>query len=103
MSRTGQWFHPVEPSPDASVRLFLLPHAGSGAIIYRDWEKLLPADIAAQAVTLPGRHNRRTETMYEDWDPLVEALHEAVLDELDDRPFAFFGHCLGAQLAFRLT
>jgi surfactin synthase thioesterase subunit len=26
-----------------------------------------------------------------------------VLDELDDRPFAFFGHCLGAQLAFRLT
>ncbi len=103
MSRTGQWFHPVEPSPDASVRLFMLPHAGSGAIIYRDWEKLLPADIASQAVTLPGRHNRREEGTYEDWDLLLDALHEAVLDDLDDRPFAFFGHCLGAQLAFRLT
>lgn len=103
MSRTGQWFHPVEPSPDASLRLFMLPHAGSGAIIYRDWEKLLPADIAPQAVTLPGRHNRREEGTFEDWDLLLDALHEAVLDDLDDRPFAFFGHCLGAQLAFRLT
>ncbi|GAA5700184.1 linear gramicidin dehydrogenase LgrE [Streptomyces avermitilis] len=103
MSREGQWFHPAEPSLDASVRLFLLPHAGSGAIIYRDWENLLPSDIAPQAVTLPGRHNRRGEATFEDWDPLLDALHEAVLDDLDDRPFAFFGHCLGAQLAFRLA
>jgi len=103
MSRAGQWFHPAEPSPDASIRLFMLPHAGSGAIIYRDWERLMPPDIAPQAVTLPGRHNRREEQTYEEFEPLLEALHEAVLDDLDDRPFALFGHCLGAQLAFRLT
>ena len=99
MSSEGHWFHPVEPSPDASIRLFLLPHAGSGAIIYRDWERLLPPDISPQAVTLPGRHNRREEETYENFWPLLEALHEAVLNDLDDRPFAFFGHCLGAQLA----
>ncbi|MFJ9343563.1 thioesterase II family protein [Streptomyces sp. NPDC101733] len=104
MSREGQWFQPADPSPDAAVRLFLLPHAGSGAIIYREWESLLPPDIAPQAVTLPGRHNRREETSYEEWEPLLDALHEAVLAEVDDgRPFAFFGHCLGAQLAFRLA
>ena len=103
MSSEGHWFHPVEPSPDASIRLFLLPHAGSGAIIYRDWERLLPPDISPQAVTLPGRHNRREEETYENFWPLLEALHEAVLNDLDDRPFAFFGHCLGAQLAFRLA
>lgn len=103
MSRAGHWFHPADPSPDASVRLFMLPHAGSGAVIYRDWESLLPDDIAPQAVTLPGRHNRRDEETFEDWDPLLDALHDAVLDDLDERPFAFFGHCLGAQLAFRLT
>lgn len=103
MSSAGQWFHPVEPSPDATIRLFLLPHAGSGAIIYRDWERLLPPDIAPQAVTLPGRHNRRDEPTYEEFWPLLDALHEAVLDDLDERPFAFFGHCLGAQLAFRLA
>ncbi len=104
MSTAGHWFHPVEPDPDARIRLFLLPHAGSGAIIYRDWPSLLPSDVTAQAVTLPGRHNRREEETFADWDPLVDALYEAVLDELDDdRPFAFFGHCLGAQLAFRVA
>ncbi|GHG49145.1 thioesterase II family protein [Streptomyces griseocarneus] len=103
MSTAGHWFHPVEPPAEAGVRLFLLPHAGSGAIIYRDWAGLLPADVAAQAVTLPGRHSRRDEPTYTDWEPLLDALHDAVLAELDDRPFAFFGHCMGAQLAFRLT
>ncbi|MFJ6623636.1 thioesterase II family protein [Kitasatospora sp. NPDC091335] len=102
MSTAGHWFHPMEPDPGASIRLFLLPHAGSGAIIYRDWPNLLPKDITAQAVTLPGRHNRRGEETYDELEPLQDALYEAVLDELDDdRPFALFGHCLGAQLAFR--
>lgn len=102
-AKQGHWFQPVEPSPTAAIRLFLLPHAGSGAIIYREWGDLLPADVAPQAVTLPGRHDRRDETTYVDWDPLLDALYDAVLSELDDRPFAFFGHCLGAQLAYRLT
>jgi surfactin synthase thioesterase subunit len=99
----GHWFQPVEPSPAADIRLFLFPHAGSGAIIYRDWAELLPDDVAPQALTLPGRHDRREEATYAEWDPLLDALYEAMQDELDDRPFAFFGHCLGAQLAYRLT
>ncbi|MEU6889414.1 thioesterase domain-containing protein [Streptomyces viridosporus] len=104
MSTAGSWFHPVGPDPDARIRLFLLPHAGSGAIIYRDWPSMLPSDVSAQAVTLPGRHNRRAEEPYEDFEPLLDGLYEAVLDELDDdRPFAIFGHCLGAQLGFRVA
>jgi surfactin synthase thioesterase subunit len=102
-SAVGHWFEPIEPSPTAEVRLFLLPHAGSGAIIYREWGDLLPADIALQAITLPGRHHRRDEMTYMDWDPLLDALYDAVINEIDHRPFAFFGHCLGAQLAYRLT
>ncbi|WP_018252072.1 thioesterase II family protein [Salinispora mooreana] len=102
-STAGHWFHPVEPDPDARIRLFLFPHAGSGAIIYCDWDSLLPPDIAPQAVTLPGRHNRREEAAYDDWEPLLDALHEAFQAEADDRPYAFFGHCMGAQLAYQLT
>ncbi|SNQ47641.1 Surfactin synthase thioesterase subunit (fragment) [Frankia canadensis] len=33
----------------------------------------------------------------------MEALYDAVEDELDGRPFAFFGHSMGALLAYRLT
>ncbi len=102
-SAAGQWFHPAEPPAEARIRLFLFPHAGSGAIIYRDWPNLLPPDIAPQAVTLPGRHNRREEASFSDWAPLLDALHEAMDAELDDRPYAFFGHCMGAQLAYQLT
>lgn len=97
------WFRPVEPRIDARLRLFLFPHAGSGAVFYRNWGELLPEDIAHQALTLPGRHDRREETAYRDWDALLDALTEVMHSELDDRPYAFFGHSFGAQLAYRLT
>ncbi|ABW15124.1 Thioesterase [Parafrankia sp. EAN1pec] len=106
MARTsahGQWFHPSDLEPEAEIRLFLFPHAGSGAIIYRDWADLLPADVGAQAVTLPGRQGRRDEVAFTEWEPLLDALYEAVQNECDERPFAFFGHCLGAQLAYHLA
>ncbi|GHE15622.1 thioesterase II family protein [Streptomyces alanosinicus] len=103
MSAAGQWFQPAEADPDARIRLLLFPHAGSGAIIYRDWPDLLPGDISAQAVTLPGRQERRQEEAYTAWEPLVEGLYEAVLATVDHRPFAFFGHCLGAQLSYELA
>jgi len=99
-----RWFTPTDPAPDARVRLFLLPHAGSGAAAYRSWHRLLPTEIGAQAVTLPGRQSRRTEPLPADWDTLIGDLHEAVVSTLDDeRPYALFGHCIGAMLAYRLA
>ncbi len=99
----GRWFQPMEVSADASLRLFLFPHAGSGGTIYRDWGGLLPAEFAQQIVVLPGRERRRDETAFTAVEPLVEAAYEALLSELDDRPYALFGHCLGAQLAYRVA
>ncbi|MFJ1996506.1 alpha/beta fold hydrolase [Streptomyces sp. DASNCL29] len=99
----GRWFQPAETDPEAASRLFLFPHAGSGASIYRDWPPLIPGDIAHQTVQLPGRQDRLGEETFVEMVPLVEALCEALLAELDDRPYAFFGHCLGAQLAYRIA
>jgi surfactin synthase thioesterase subunit len=99
---TGRWFQP-EADPDAPVRLFLFPHAGSGGTIYRGWPPLLPADVAYQIVQIPGREMRRGEDAFTEIEPLVESLYEALAAELDERPYAFFGHCLGAQLAYRVA
>lgn len=100
----GRWFSPAEPPPEAGIRLFLMPHAGSGAAAYRGWSRLLPAEICAQALTLPGRQSRRAEPLPVDWETLLDELHRAVLETLDDeRPYAFFGHCIGAMLAYRLA
>jgi surfactin synthase thioesterase subunit len=100
----NRWFSPTEPAPEARVRLILLPHAGSGAAAYRGWSRLLPAEVGAQALTLPGRQSRRAEPLLVDWDALVDDLHRATLSTVDDgRPYALFGHCIGAMLAYRLT
>lgn len=101
---TGRWFTPAEAPSTARIRLVLMPHAGSGAAAYRGWSRLLPAEVGAQSLTLPGRQSRRAEPLPIDWDLLIDDLYRAMLATLaDDRPYALFGHCIGAMLAYRLT
>ncbi|MFD7712770.1 thioesterase II family protein [Streptomyces sp. NPDC059785] len=102
LSPTARWFHTAEPSPDAAWRLFLFPHAGGSAAAYPGWPALLPG-AEVHTVQLPGRRERRGEEPYRRLGPLIEALGEALDAELDGRPYAFFGHSLGALLAYRLT
>jgi len=100
----ARWFTPAQPPEQARIRLFLMPHAGSGAAAYRGWSRLLPAEIGMQALTLPGRQSRRAEPLPMDWAALLDDLHSGLLAALDDeRPYALFGHCIGAMLAYRLT
>jgi surfactin synthase thioesterase subunit len=54
------------------------------------------------AVRLPGRESRLAETAFERMGPLVEALAGHIEGYLD-RPFAFFGHSMGAAVAFELA
>jgi medium-chain acyl-[acyl-carrier-protein] hydrolase len=51
---------------------------------------------------LPGRENRIAEPAYDDLAPLVDAVHAGLLAHLD-RPFAVFGHSMGALLGYALT
>lgn len=102
-SALPRWFQPAQVDPEATLRLFLFPHAGSGASIYNQWPGLLPRNVAHQCVQLPGRQDRRSEETFTEMEPLIEALRGAIDAELDDRPYAFFGHCMGAQLAYRLA
>ncbi|MFD6880384.1 MULTISPECIES: thioesterase II family protein [unclassified Streptomyces] len=98
----ARWLHPADAEPDCGVRLFLLHHSGGGASMYRDWAGLLPS-VACQAVQLPGRQERRREAPYTRLGPLAQALARVVSDELDGRPYAVFGHSMGALLGYRLT
>lgn len=101
-SRAGRWFHTPEPRPDAARRLFFFPHAGGSAAFYRHWSALLPG-IEVQVLQLPGRQERHAEEPYRRIGPLVEAVREAVEAETDGRPYAYFGHSLGALLAYRVA
>jgi surfactin synthase thioesterase subunit/glycosyltransferase involved in cell wall biosynthesis len=91
------WFSGVDSA--APRRLFTFPHAGGGAATG-------PADALSDCnvvrVRLPGRESRLAEAPFERMGALVTALAGAIESFLD-RPFAFFGHSMGAAIAFELA
>lgn len=96
------WIRIVRPRPAARLRLICLPWAGGGASGYRDWAPHLPEDVEVVAVQLPGRESRLAEPSVSAMEPLVARLAAGVLGHLD-RPFALFGHSMGALIAFELA
>jgi medium-chain acyl-[acyl-carrier-protein] hydrolase len=84
------------------LRLFCFPYAGGSAVIYRAWPQKLPHIVELLAVQPPGRGARLREAPFTSLMPLVEAVAEALLPQLD-KPFALFGHSLGALLCFELA
>jgi medium-chain acyl-[acyl-carrier-protein] hydrolase len=96
------WIEVRHPRPAARLRLVCLPFAGGGAGVFRDWAPGLPRHVEVCAVRLPGRERRFEEPAFDRIDPLVSALLEGI-GPLLDRPFAFFGHSMGAMIAFELT
>ena len=98
----SRWFKVYRPNPDASIRLFCFPYAGSGASGFRKWPERLPANIELRAVQLPGREDRFVEKPIDRVETIVQSVGEAIPDLLD-RPFAFFGHSMGSLIAFELA
>jgi medium-chain acyl-[acyl-carrier-protein] hydrolase len=94
-----QWFYLPRPSPDAALRLYCFHHAGGGAAAYRGWPDLVGTSIEIIAVRLPGRENRFAESRFRRMADVVEALQGPLRAGLD-RPYAFFGHSLGALVAY---
>lgn len=96
MSNT--WLRCFDARPQAVLRLFCFPYAGAGASVYRLWHQDLPPAIEVQALQLPGRETRLHEAPLSRMSDVVAAIVQA-LQPLLDRPFAFFGHSMGALLA----
>jgi medium-chain acyl-[acyl-carrier-protein] hydrolase len=81
------------------MRLFCFPHAGSGASIFRSWADVIPSEVQVCSIQLPGRECRMREKAYTRIEPMVRDLVDAMRKHIDI-PFAFFGHSLGALIAF---
>ncbi|MDC3954640.1 thioesterase [Polyangium jinanense] len=85
-----------------ALRLFVFPHAGSGAFPYRALAVGLPPWVELHAVQLPGRESLFSATPYQSMPPLVEALFPVLAPKLD-LPFVFFGHSFGGHVAFAMA
>jgi medium-chain acyl-[acyl-carrier-protein] hydrolase len=70
--------------------------------VFRAWQQALPAEIECCAVQPPGREGRLAEPAYRRVSELAEAAAAGLLPHLD-KPFAFFGHSLGALVCFEVA
>lgn len=93
----------VRPAPGPRrLRLYCFSYAGGSAQAYRPWQEALDVSVEVCAIQLPGRGARMHEPMFTDMPALVQQLAFDMAAE-PDLPFAFFGHSLGAVVAFELA
>lgn len=88
----------ASPPQDGRVRVVCFHYAGGGASCYARWSRLLP-DANVCPVQLPGREGRASEPRHTEFEPLVQEL-SAELEGVVDRRTIFYGHSMGALLAY---
>lgn len=83
-------------------RLFLFHHAGGSPAAFRDWAESFPSHWDVCTVSAPGRGRLHNLPPLADCGELVRFL-EGELEQWLDVPFGFFGHSMGALVAYELT
>lgn len=95
------WFSLLPGKAPAALRLYCFPYAGAGHTVFQHWRAHLAEDIELALIKLPGRGARFCEPQAASLDDLADALAQEI-EASEERPehFAFFGHSMGALLAF---
>ncbi|MFF3752723.1 thioesterase II family protein [Streptomyces sp. NPDC002018] len=95
----SQWFRRFGEARFHDTRLICFPHAGGSAGVFAPLSRRLSSRLDVLAVQYPGRQDRRRETPADDIVRLAERIAEG-LRGADDRPYALFGHSMGALVAY---
>ncbi|MFI7703539.1 thioesterase II family protein [Nonomuraea sp. NPDC049480] len=102
ITETGAWVRRFFPAPASATRLICFPHAGGSASYFHPVAKQLSPRLDVLAVQYPGRQERRHERCIDDIGTLADRAAAEILP-LADRPMAFFGHSMGAVVAFEVA
>lgn len=98
---SNPWIRRFHPAPDAGARLVCFPHAGGSASFYFPMSQRLMDRIEVLSLQYPGRQDRRFEPCIDDIGKLATEVFGELRPWLD-KPVAFFGHSMGAILAFEV-
>ena len=86
------------------MKLFCLPYAGGSAIIYREWKPFFASNIELAPVEYAGHGKRIMHPLYKDVQAAVEDVYDMLLAAVaNGRPYAIFGHSMGAMLAYEVA
>lgn len=83
-------------------RLYCFPYGGAGSSVFKKWAAHLDPDIELIGIQLPGRETKIKEPPFRNMSPLIRALTNC-LPSAPLLPYAFYGHSIGALIAFELT
>ena len=100
--KPGRWVICPKSRPKAKLRLFCFPYAGGGASAFKSWNEVLPENIELCIFQMPGREERLGETLITEMPILVDAMVKEV-EAFSDIPHAFFGHSMGAIVAYEVA
>lgn len=82
-------------------RLYCFAYAGGHAGVFAPWQQELYPHIEVVGVQAPGRGTRIRERPMTSWSEIVREAAHAIAND-GSECFAFFGHSLGALLAFEV-
>ncbi|MEU3375148.1 MULTISPECIES: alpha/beta fold hydrolase [unclassified Streptomyces] len=101
---SGRWFRRYGEFGEAAPRrrLVVLPHAGGSASFYHAWGAAFDEGTEVLVARYPGRHDRLTDPCVDSMDALANRVTAAVLPFVDV-PVTFFGHSMGASLAYEVA
>lgn len=94
------WFPYLEKIPTNKRCMLCLPHAGSGASIYRGWIDALKPEIVVVPIQLPARESRYSELMPVEMNDLVSQIVREISPMTKFNEVTIFGHSFGGLVAF---
>jgi medium-chain acyl-[acyl-carrier-protein] hydrolase len=89
-------------NPKASLRVYCFPYAGGSAHAFERWQQHLPGNIEVAAVELSGRGRRSDEALVSDLDQHVADIVVSLSCHWETET-VFFGHSMGAVIAFEVA
>lgn len=102
MYRGSKSLRIIRQTPTSRIRLFCFSYAGSGPSIFNDWKQVLPSDVDLVGVVYPGREDRSQDPLNTNLRSIASEIARDMQAFLD-KPFAFFGHSMGAYVCFEVA
>lgn len=97
-----RWITSLVSSSHRDPRVVIFPHAGGSANFYLPLARALSTPANISGVQYPGRQERHTEPGLKTLSEIAEQAY-AALTESFQGPLIFFGHSMGAIVAFEVA
>ncbi|ADG80056.1 Thioesterase TesA OS=Tsukamurella paurometabola (strain ATCC 8368 / DSM / CCUG 35730 / CIP 100753/ JCM 10117 / KCTC 9821 / NBRC 16120 / NCIMB 702349 /NCTC 13040) OX=521096 GN=Tpau_3475 PE=3 SV=1 [Tsukamurella paurometabola] len=106
MSIDPLWLRNYHDTPSSAPVVVFFPHAGGSASYFHPISAALAPAVRSFTVQYPGRQDRMREPLIDSIPELASRVVPAVAEVLalpDARSVTFFGHSLGASVAYEVT